>query len=225
MTVPNLDVVGKRTSASLADGWSVTLASCYVASSLCHFGADQIDLLGGLLEAANKALIQARVPCCVAANRGRRDACSLLVFFQFAQDVVMLNHVSDSANWHITRQVPNDTLPEMPSGILSGAMASDFRNALMWHMEQHGTTIAELVSATGVSRDVLNKLKSRDNSSTTVENGLLIAAYYGKTLNEFIARQDATTTSRLSALFSLLEPGERQLLEAQILGVISLHSS
>ena len=102
-------------------------------------------------------------------------------------------------------------------------MADDFRSALLWHMEDQGTTIAELVSATGVSRDVINKLRAREGSSTTVENGMLIAAYYGKTLNEFIKRQEATTTSRLSALFSLLEPEERRVVEAQIRGILASH--
>ncbi len=126
-----------------------------------------------------------------------------------------------SAHWHTCSQVPNDTLPEMPIGSLSSAMADDFRSALLWHMEQHGTTTAELVAKTGVSRDVINKLKSRTNSSTTVENGMLIAAFYGKTLNDFVSREESSSSSRLMALFSLLEPGERQLLEAQIRGLLA----
>ncbi|WP_422074142.1 hypothetical protein [Tranquillimonas rosea] len=104
-------------------------------------------------------------------------------------------------------------------------MASDFREALMWHMRKHDTTIAELVSATGVSRNVVNKLKSRPGSSTDVENGMLIAAFYGKTLNEFIQCSDATSTSRLAALFSLLEPEEQRLVEAQIRGLLSAHDA
>ncbi len=134
---------------------------------------------------------------------------------------MILAHSIRSANWHTCNQVPNDTLPEMPIGSLSSAMADDFRSALLWHMEQHGTTTAELVAKTGVSRDVINKLKSRTNSSTTVENGMLIAAFYGKTLNDFVSREESSSSSRLMALFSLLEPGERQLLEAQIRGLLA----
>ncbi|WP_353474809.1 helix-turn-helix transcriptional regulator [Salipiger sp. H15] len=135
----------------------------------------------------------------------------------------MLFHDQQCANWHSALQVPNDTLPNVPLGSLSRLMADDFRSALMWHMENQGTTIAELVSATGVSRDVINKLRARDGSSTTVENGMLLAAYYGKTLNEFIKRQEATSTSRLAALFSLLEPEEQRVVEAQIRGILSSH--
>lgn len=135
----------------------------------------------------------------------------------------MLSHKHTSANWHTTRQVPNDTLPSVPIGPLSSAMADDFRSAFLWHMNQSGTTISDLVSSTGVSRHVINKLKSRENSSTTVENGMLIAAYFGKTLNEFISKQEATSSSRLTALFSLLGPEERRLLELQIRGLLAQH--
>ena len=138
---------------------------------------------------------------------------------------MMLSHEAESANWHTSSQVPNDTLRGMPNGILSGPMADDFRSALLWHMDTYETSISDLASATGVSRDVINKLKARENSSTTVENGMLIAAYFGKTLNEFITRQEASTTSRLNALFSLLQPEERRLVEAQIRGLIAEHQS
>ncbi|NEK22147.1 hypothetical protein GV827_07005 [Sulfitobacter sp. JBTF-M27] len=53
-------------------------------------------------------------------------------------------------------------------------------------MEKRKTTIAQIVNATGLSRDVINKLKARPGSSTTVENGILIAAFFGKTVNQFV---------------------------------------
>lgn len=90
-------------------------------------------------------------------------------------------------------------------------------------MEREDTPIAELVKATGVSRDVINKLRSRPDSSTTAENAMLIAAFYGKTVNAFIAKEEATEQARLSALFSLLEPEEKRLLEAQISGLLASH--
>lgn len=130
------------------------------------------------------------------------------------------SHAKQSAKRITTRQVPNDALREVPINTLSRGMSNDFRRALLWHMERHGTTIHEIVEATGVSRNVLNKLKGRENSSTSVENGMLIAAFYGKTLNEFIAKQTPTDASRLRALFELLQPAERQLLESQIRGIV-----
>ena len=100
-------------------------------------------------------------------------------------------------------------------------MANDFRNALIRHMEDNQTKIADLVRQTGVSRDVINKLISRENSSTTVENGMLIAAYYGKTTNQFIAMEDVTPEGSAQNLFDLLGPEERRLVEAQMLGIVS----
>lgn len=117
-------------------------------------------------------------------------------------------------------QVPIDTLQAQPIGTLCAGMEPDFQKAFLWHLEQFGTSLAELVRETGVSRDVLNKLKSRPGSSTSVENGMLIAAYYGKTINEFVAMVDATDSSRFQALAGLLLPEEQRLLESQIRGIL-----
>ncbi|SDJ21903.1 hypothetical protein [Salipiger marinus] len=137
----------------------------------------------------------------------------------------MLVHAQQCAFWHINLQEPNDTLPNVPLGPLSSLMADDFRSAFLWHIEKHKTTTAQLTAGTGVSRDVINKLKARDGASTTVENGMLIAAYYGKTVNEFVNLEESTSSSRLSALFSLLRPEEQRLLEAQIRGLIASHDA
>lgn len=115
-------------------------------------------------------------------------------------------------------------LKQMPIGTLTHGMQTDFRDALIWHMEQHGTTIADLVSATGVTRSVINKLLGKggaNNQSTSVENGMLIAAYYGKTVNQFILRQDVGPEDRLQTLAGLLPQSERRLVEAQIEGLLS----
>lgn len=132
-----------------------------------------------------------------------------------------IGHVGYCADWHKSRQVPIDTLNSVPFGTLNVGMANDFRSALLWHMEMNGTTIAELVSRTGVSRDVINKLKAREDASTTVENAMLIAAFYGKSVNQFIMRQDVSEQERIQNLFDLLQPEEAQLLAAQIQGVIA----
>lgn len=100
-------------------------------------------------------------------------------------------------------------------------MGNDFRTALLYHMDKHQTAIVDLVKATGVSRHVINKIKAREGSSTDVENGLLIAAYYGKTLNQFVSMVDDAEVDPLVNLLELLSPAERQLLEAQILGLIA----
>lgn len=100
-------------------------------------------------------------------------------------------------------------------------MAHDFRHALVWHMDREGTSISDLVSATGVSRDVINKLRARPESSTTVENAMLIAAYYGKTVNQFISLETTNSDDAAKTLIGLLTPEERRLLEAQMRGLLA----
>lgn len=130
-------------------------------------------------------------------------------------------HTADSANRHTASQVPNDTLLKKAALGLSGRMANDFRNALIHHMTKEETSITDLVEATGVSRDVINKLRARPNSSTTVENAMLIAAYYGKTVNQFISLEETDPDDAAASLVSLLTPEERRLLEAQMRGLIA----
>jgi plasmid maintenance system antidote protein VapI len=129
-------------------------------------------------------------------------------------------HEMQCAKRHNEKQVPNATLRKMPIGPLSQPMANDFRSALKWHMAEHNTTIAQLVKATGISRDVINKLLTRENSSTVAENALLVSAYYGKTLEQFINCDDGATAEKLGQLAGLLTPDEARILEAQVLGIL-----
>jgi transposase-like protein len=118
-------------------------------------------------------------------------------------------------------QGPIDTLSEADESVLKEAMTNEFRRAFMAHIQKHKTAFADIVRETGVSRNVLNKLKAREDGSTSVENGMLIAAFYGKTLNEFVAMQEATDESRVRALLQLLTPTERHILESQIKGILN----
>jgi len=99
-------------------------------------------------------------------------------------------------------------------------MADDFRRAFLRHLDQHGTSLAALARETGVSLDVLKKLKTRATGSTTAENAMLISAYYGKTVNQFIAGDEVSADQTFANLLQMLTPAERQLLEAQMRGLI-----
>jgi transcriptional regulator with XRE-family HTH domain len=99
-------------------------------------------------------------------------------------------------------------------------MSGSFRNALIWHMERDETKVTDLVKGSGVSRDTINKLLARENASTSVENALLIAAYYGKTVEQFIQKDDSAE-NHLAALSELLQPDEVRMLEAQVRGLIA----
>jgi hypothetical protein len=102
-------------------------------------------------------------------------------------------------------------------------MAGEFKKALLWHMERDGTTVAALAAATGVSSDIIKKIRSpsRTDNSTDVENALLIAAYYGKNVNQFVQCADVTPAERAANLLALLEPSEQQLLETQIQALVA----
>lgn len=134
---------------------------------------------------------------------------------------MVVTHAAESDNRHTSCQVPNDTLKESRGASLCATMAEDFRRAFLRHMEQSGATITEIARGTGVSRDVLNKLMARPDSSTSVENGLLVAAFFGKTVNQFVAMQDVGEVDRIAALAELLSQEERRLLEAQMRGIVA----
>ena len=169
--------------------------------------------------------MQTGIPCRFPAHRFWVSVRRFGVCFQLAENVMMRVHNGYSANWHTQRQVPNDTLPKKGFRSLPPRMTYDFRHALVWHMDKEGTSISDLVSATGVSRDVINKLRARPESSTTVENAMLIAAYYGKTVNQFISLEQTDADDAARSLIELLTPEERRLLEAQMRGLISARAA
>lgn len=99
-------------------------------------------------------------------------------------------------------------------------MSNDFRSALLWHMREHGTRIADLAKGAGVSADIIKKLRTRDNASTSAETAAKISAFYGKSVSQFIAREEASDTQAFNALLELLYPAERKLVLHQIRGLI-----
>lgn len=100
-------------------------------------------------------------------------------------------------------------------------MPKTFREALMSHLEKTPYTVAELSRASGVTQDVIKKLKSRENASTTVENGISIANYFGKSLNAFMATTEPDEASELSDLFAQLTEEESKMVKAQLRGLIT----
>ncbi|MCI5042939.1 MAG: hypothetical protein MRY81_25150 [Donghicola eburneus] len=100
-------------------------------------------------------------------------------------------------------------------------MPKTFREALISHLEATQCQISDLSRQTGVSRDVINKLKSRENASTTVENGISIANYFGKSLNAFMATTEPDEANELSDLFAQLTEPEAKIVKAQLRGLIA----
>lgn len=186
--------------------------------------------LRAVIEARHETFIHARIVGRRPAYRFGRGTYPGGVLLDLPDDVMQgVNHVRKCAKRHTGTQgpidVPTDTLKPVPIGSLSAGMASDFRQALIWHMDHHETKIVDLVRATGVSRDVINKLISRERSSTTAENALLISAYYGKSLERFIRCEEDGLESALPGLTELLTPDEEAMLEAQVRGILARRGS
>lgn len=67
----------------------------------------------------------------------------------------------------------------------------NFRDALKERMDQSNKKISEIVSASGVSRDAINKLLAREGSSTSAENALAIAQSFGLDVERFMSKNSA----------------------------------
>lgn len=134
-------------------------------------------------------------------------------------------HASQCADWREKGQAPIGTLREKPIGSFSWRMAHDFKRALEWHMQTHGTRIVDLVNGAGVSRSVVNKVLDPDRGSTAVENAVLIAAFYGKTVNQFLACEDVTPAGMAQNVFDMLTPEDARMLHAQMLGILRARSA
>ncbi|WP_263568421.1 hypothetical protein [Paracoccus sp. DMF] len=157
----------------------------------------------------------------------RLDACRAGVCLDAGDDVMYLMHAADSAKRHRTMQVPIDLWRQVPNGALIRAMSSPisraaFRDALEWHIKRTGISPAQICAESGVTSDVIKKLRSpsRTNNSTGVENAIPIAAVFGMTVEKFLRMEEPDSESRLKALSDLLLPEEERLLEAQVLGII-----
>lgn len=90
-------------------------------------------------------------------------------------------------------------------------MKDSFKEAYLWHLAKHGPRIADFSRATGVSRDVLNKFQLPGPRTTSVENGLAIAAYFGKTLEQFMRCDEVSPDEMLHNLAERLLPSEQQV--------------
>jgi len=91
-----------------------------------------------------------------------------------------------------------------------------FREALLWHMQQHKTTIAALSKGSGVTSDVIKKIRSRDGASAKAEDAWRIASYFGKDLQQFIRREEPRDDQAFRSLLALMTPQEKRVLEAQM---------
>ena len=92
-----------------------------------------------------------------------------------------------------------------------------FADALIWHMDQHGPGVSELAQKTEVSRDIINQLRARRNRSTDPKNATRLAAFYGKTYQQFMELAEVPVKERLlRRMVTLLSDTESDDLADQI---------
>lgn len=101
------------------------------------------------------------------------------------------------------------------------SMAQTFRDALIWHLERHETSVTDLARRTGVSHDAINNMIRREQSSTSIERAMAIAAYYGESVEQFLACAVPNSSfDSVVRLLSLLTPSELRMIEAQLRGLM-----
>lgn len=139
----------------------------------------------------------------------------------------MKAHAQGCATRHYSRQVPHDHLKAVGVGAKNTRVESlealgmdSFRKALIWHMDQHGTSIHELARGAGVSSDIIKKLRTRENASTNAETASKIAAFYGKDVASFIACREVSEDDAFNALLGLLTRDERNMIERQLRALV-----
>ncbi|WP_162619172.1 hypothetical protein [Tritonibacter mobilis] len=73
-------------------------------------------------------------------------------------------------------------------------------------------SVQKLSNLSGVSTSQIHKIKSRENSSTNVEDASRIAGAFGKTVNEFLDNPELKVDIEIAQIVSELTPEERRFL-------------
>jgi hypothetical protein len=137
----------------------------------------------------------------------------------------MLNAIHNDVSYrcYLNRQVTHVLSPDWRQGTIVTPMAETFYDALIWHMKTHRTKIADLAKGAGVSEGVIKQIRHRPGGGTGAVNGAKIAAYYGKTLDQFMRgeAQSPNDEDAFVAMVSLLTDDEREILVRQVRGMIA----
>ena len=91
-------------------------------------------------------------------------------------------------------------------------MTKRFRQAFLERLQQTGKTVAEVSRGTGVSLEQLKKVKQRDTASTNVDDAVLVAHFFGLSLDEFLGDTTIRDRSEMLDAYSRLSSQERSFL-------------
>jgi ribonucleoside-diphosphate reductase alpha chain len=116
--------------------------------------------------------------------------------FEAFKDVYMA--AWDSGCKGCTTYRPNDVTGSVLS--ISGQMktevsSGDFQKAFVRHLKESGVSLAEVSEATGLGYHMLDKLKKREGGTTGVESAHKIAAFFNKSVSQFLDAAPEVITS------------------------------
>ena len=77
------------------------------------------------------------------------------------------------------------------NSVYSAFMSRSFGDTLKARMDAEEVSIADISRATGVSSDIVKKLRSREGSTTNVEDAAKLAAYFGQSVEDFMSDSPA----------------------------------
>jgi transcriptional regulator with XRE-family HTH domain len=97
-------------------------------------------------------------------------------------------------------------------------MRKMFRQALLDACDRTQTSLRAVANSTGVSYEQLKKLKQGKSQSTNVDDAVLIANFFGMSLDEFLGDDTHQKRDEILDLYSRLAPQERELLLAAARG-------
>lgn len=100
-------------------------------------------------------------------------------------------------------------------------MDKKFREAFLDKVEQENLKIAVIARDAGVSKDMLNKFKQGRTQSINVDDAILVARYFGQTVNEFIGEDRPTLDDQLAQRLAKLSEKERQILIASLEAILA----
>ena len=95
-------------------------------------------------------------------------------------------------------------------------MKEAFRESLIRHKQIYNYSTAQIARETGVPKTTLDALLQRKTIAPNVHDAVKIAAYFGKSVEEFESGETSKQDGRLRALVSRLSDEERIFLEAQL---------
>jgi hypothetical protein len=99
-----------------------------------------------------------------------------------------------------------------------------FREALIERMELTGVGAAEISRRTGVPKGVIDKLRQRRTDVTNVYDAILLARFFGQTVEDFIGlRRKPGKIDEIVEMIALLPPDLRDVIHAQIRAAVKVH--